>query len=585
MARGTLSHLQLQRKQVSLLLTTIAILLWSQSILGARLEIGYLGLICGLPLTFFVALALLSTASAILWGSKGNHARLLFFQLLVFISAIWLTPFVTGGSPPFADHVYRNLGMIEYITRLGHFNSSVLFYQNWPGVFIISAIGALAGPVELENWIGVFPLFMELLYFLPLYLFLKNTLGKRQDNYLWAGAWLFYLANWIGQDYLGPPAMALLLLLSLLAIITTSSTWQKNTEALMLLGLIALVFSSLVLTHLLTSLAALCILGAVLLIKRRKILAAILALCLLLVFAWDVVGANDFIVGHFLPTRESPPPAEATAPVTRPPSSDISITEPESYTFNPEVVTEREVTGHFTGSKSHIAVAIARLSFSAVFALIGLIGVILAFVRREKRRTAILVTAIALAPLVLLPLSVNYEGEFAQRLYLYALAPMAYLAVQILEVKKWAVTLAFCLLLVLGAPLHVAAHYGNEAMDYISPGQVSGMHFFSDKTRQGYTTGRTIGKMENAERYQEIAFEQLSLEDDALVLDGQFDQTRPHYAAITRQDREYHRFFWGTPEFIDDIKLKLSQAVNYNCVYTSADLKLYLSENIRTTKN
>ena len=56
-----------RREQISLLLTAVAILLWTHSILCARLEIGYFGLIHGLPVTFFVALALLTVASAILY--------------------------------------------------------------------------------------------------------------------------------------------------------------------------------------------------------------------------------------------------------------------------------------------------------------------------------------------------------------------------------------------------------------------------------------------------------------------------------------------------------------------------------------
>ena len=56
-----------RRRQISISLTIIAVLLWTYSILYADLEIGYLGLIHGLPVTFFVAIALLTVASAILW--------------------------------------------------------------------------------------------------------------------------------------------------------------------------------------------------------------------------------------------------------------------------------------------------------------------------------------------------------------------------------------------------------------------------------------------------------------------------------------------------------------------------------------
>jgi hypothetical protein len=55
-----------RRRQISILLTIIALLLWSHSIIYAKFEIGHWGLISGLPVTFFVILAFLTVASAIL---------------------------------------------------------------------------------------------------------------------------------------------------------------------------------------------------------------------------------------------------------------------------------------------------------------------------------------------------------------------------------------------------------------------------------------------------------------------------------------------------------------------------------------
>ena len=130
-----------RRGQISLLLTVIAILLWAHSILFAELEIGYLGLIHGLPITFFIALTLLLVASAILWTAKENHGKLLCWQLLLLISALWLIPLVTNGSIPFTGHAYRNLGMTDYVVSHGHFDASKIPYQSWPGAFILSAIG------------------------------------------------------------------------------------------------------------------------------------------------------------------------------------------------------------------------------------------------------------------------------------------------------------------------------------------------------------------------------------------------------------------------------------------------------------
>jgi len=81
---------------VSVLLTAIALILWSHSILYARFEIGHFGLISGLPVSFFLALAVLITASGILWASKQSHGKLLALQTVIMVCALWLIPIITA---------------------------------------------------------------------------------------------------------------------------------------------------------------------------------------------------------------------------------------------------------------------------------------------------------------------------------------------------------------------------------------------------------------------------------------------------------------------------------------------------------
>ena len=600
MAERSLQLLSGRRERISVSLTAVATVLWAHSILYAKFEIGHLGLIHGLPVTFFIALAFLTVASAILWLSPQKHGKLLCLQLLIFISALWLVPLITGGSPPFTDHAYRNLGMIDYVVRQNHFDPTQLFYQSWPGSFIVSAVVVKIGAVNLEPWLNVFPFFTQLFCLFPLYLFLRNTLGEARSNYCWAGIWLFFLANWSAQGYLGPPAIALFLLLTLLALITSASIRKDDFEASVLLCLVVLVFITLAVTHLLTALAALCILGALYLVTRKKRMALVVGICLLFVVGWDLSGAQGYILKRALPgamstVSETPgevtqPPGEVTQPpgeVTQPhpvgatldPRIDGPLNPKGGITFSPGVIAEREITGHYGGSESHVAVTITRLPFSAIFALLGLLGVISTYLFKRNFSTATPVLVIALAPLLLLPLSTHYAGEFAQRLYLFALAPMAFFAVSLFDVRRRTAASIFCLLLIIGTPLHVIAHYGNEAMDYFSPGHVAGLHFFHDNTSRGYVTGGYLGRMENAEKYQFLDYNQFVSQDGGLLTEEESGHDLPHYIALSRHDLEYYRFYLGVPDFFEDIVLVVNQSVEYNLVYCTMDIKIYTSEN------
>lgn len=530
-------------------------------ILYARLDIGYYGLIHGLPVTFFIALALLTVASVILWFAPERHNKLLCLQLLILIGALWLIPLITGGSPPFTDHAYRNLGVIDYIIRNGHFNAAVSEYQSWPGAFFISAMVTELSAIDLELLLNIFPFIMQVLCLFPLYLFLKNALGEAHSNYCWAGAWVFYLANWVGSLYFSPQAMAFFLLLTLLALLTSVSSLRikSSFRNYILLGMIVLIFAALAITHLLTALSALCILGVFSLVKRSKSMVMVTGISGLLIMLWGLTGAGIWV--------------------------NILLSRQEYITTSVGVIGSREIFEHMRGSASHAAVALSRLPFSAIFALLGFSGAIVAFLVRRKFSTNFPILVMAVAPLMLLPLSVNYAGEFTTRLYLFALAPMAYFTVKLIEIRKRALTVILCLLLAIAPIWHVIAHYGNEAIDYLSPARLAGLYFIHDNINESYLTGSwPVGQIKNVEQYQGVGFEQLYPEGNLLTIRGDIEQDLPHHVSISQQDREFYSFFEGNPEFMEKIETGLGTAVNYYLTYDNADLKLFSNESIDITE-
>ena len=237
-------------------------------------------------------------------------------------------------------------------------------------------------------------------------------------------------------------------------------------------------------THLLTSLAALGIIAALCLARLDKRLALAVGACLIILMVWNLTGAGGFVqkrlptseqttlIGPTLPPGEAPPssetpPAEEPPPKEEPPRRGMII-------LDPEVLVEREITGHLSGSESHIDVAKVRILFAGIFVLIGLAGVISALVMRKNLKTTITLLAITIAPLVLVVLSGHYAREILTRLYLFALPGMAYFGAVLLDTKRSAVTTILCLLLIMAIPLHVIASYGNQELDYFSPGHLPG---------------------------------------------------------------------------------------------------------------
>jgi hypothetical protein len=180
---------------------------------------------------------------------------------------------------------------------------------------------------------------------------------------------------------------------------------------------------------------------------------------------------------------------------------------------------------------------------------------------------------------VLVTLSGHYDREILTRLYLFALPGMAYFGASLLNIKKGAVAVILCLLLIIAIPLHVITQYGNQELDYFSPAQLSGMHFFYNETSRGLATGDwTLGKMKNIEQYHYTTLERLEWENGRLVLEEGMEQYLPYYIGISRQNRAWYEWFQGNTQFIDEIEKSLNNAVNCDFIYNNPDLKLYISE-------
>ena len=572
---------------MSLLLTAIALLLWSHSIVSARFEIGYFGLIHGLPVSFFLALAVLTTASGVLWASKQNHGRLLGVQMVILVCALWLVPQITGGSPPFDDHAYRNLRLIDHIVREGHFSAQEFSYLSWPGAFIWMASLAKVFGVDPETMLHIFPLLMQLLMLLPLYTFLKNTLGSSRSNYCWLGAWLFYLASWTSRQYLGSaPGIALFLLLTFLALVTTPVLWEKSRRSLPWLGLTVAVFIGLTMTHLLTSLAALCILGALTVVKKSKVMIPVTALCLVLVVSWNLTGMErQTILGAFssdvitsVEGMQAPDIQAMNLPggaLSIPGKAPIVVG--RSLVFSPDVFIKSQITGHIAGSGSHSAVSQTRLWFSIVFAVIGLAGAIRAILTRRDRTMTVFVLALTLAPLVLV--IIPYGGRSIDHLYVFSLAPMAYFGVRLVDFRKRGAVFAFCLLLVIALPFHLISHYGNQAYDYFPTSLVRGLDFSYQSTpaTPGSTPTYPWATLEPVKE-PFVGLSLLEWQDHVVVPSGGFKDNSPRWLYLHRRHQAYYSFLLGEPYFLEVVEAALGDTTNCQLTYHNPDFKLYRLE-------
>ncbi len=530
--------------QVSTLLTAVALALWAYSLAPIRLEIGHLGLISSFPVVFFVALGILTLAAVLLWTSPDKHHKLLFLQLMVLIAAVWLIPMLIGTRPYFHD-AQRNLLLIDgIIAQGGLFDTG---YLDWPGAFLLFSMLGKLESVSFDSVMNISSFIMLLLYLPLLYVFLRNVLGESRGNLCWAGLWVFSLASWVPEGYFSPQGVAYLLLLTVLALLTSAGFWQAGRRWLPLTAAVVVAGAALAVTHLLTTALVIGTLAVVSVAKKSlRAVPAIVAVAALAVL-WNA-GVTDSAKTEI---------AEASLFTL-----DASATDVGMLSLDIASMVERQVLERVTGSQSHVDVARLRVAFSAVVAGLAVAGVAYLLMKR-KWRTAILLIAIAVVPFLMLPISGrHYVETYATRMYFFVVPAMACAAVLPLKGRKRLVVPIFWAIWAAAIPLTMIAQYGNQVIDRWSPGYRAGVSY--------------VAQMRAVPEYYPVAWHwRLALDGDRVVLDNGRVMTGS-YVPISEHDDLIYSFKYDRPEFVDRVWGWLRSSGAYEHIYANPEFGLYL---------
>lgn len=539
-------------RRLSIFLTIVALMLYSYSLINAKLEIGYLGAIQGLPLSLFVSLSLLTIASAILWISPQTHSKLLSLQLIVLLIALYVTPLVlwgAGSSQANASGIYGRIGWADYINTYAHINSSIIWTQAWPAESLLnSAIMQVCG-INDANVIITLHIFIWLFLSTGLiFCFLYNILGKEKVNYAFAGTWLFCLASPF-LSYLQASQIGFLLLLAVLVLVSSSQTKSGTKFSTALIISLCIIFAALPVAHLLTSLVGLgLILGLLITTRKVGVWARFWLLLFVVIASWSI-----YITGNFLAVN-------LRSFVHGAFRFDIAFS---------EGVTQRVVVG----DSSHQAIVILRLVTVGVFLAIAVCGAIVGWVQKEDINGDKFVFAVFLCMCAVpVMVSASYQTELVQRLYIYALPAIVYFGFKLLTHKVTAVVLI--LLLILALPLHYVYDLGNAKADFLTPSDVTAANFFNVSTNGGVVAGsqvtNPIGSVTNEENYKLITFDQLEWYNNTLLEDPGYC-----YIYLRSNDASIYNFLYNNSMAIISTQAHLDTSNSFDLFYTNGTLSIF----------
>ena len=437
-------------------------------------RMGGLGLISVLPTTTLVGAGLLVTVFASLLWLGREHRTLLMVALLATVVSLHALPAVIETEPRFAT-AWQHLGFIDYIDRTGSAVPDLDARWSWPGFFAGAAFVAKAcGVSDLTEVIRWWPMTMQLLYLVPLFLLVRHMRAGWRAK--WTGIWIFVLSGWVGQDYFSPQGFTYLLYLVFVAILLVwfrapRVLWTKarpgeleveptdrRQRAVLLLVLIAL-FMATVPAHQLTPFVMLGVLAVLVLVGRSE-LRGLPILFAVMVSVWIGFLAEPYWSGHF----------EELFGGVGGVGGNVSSS----------------VSGRIgEGSSNHKLVLYSRVALAGGVMALACWGW---WRRRDHKYRERSLLVLTFVPFLGFGMQ-SYGGEMALRVFMFALPGASLLAglalfprtgVTAKERDKDRVSLAPLAALMAGLVLmggFLVARWGNEPFERIRPGEVAAMEY------------------------------------------------------------------------------------------------------------
>jgi hypothetical protein len=206
-----------------------AMAVWIASLRSLDLHhITDLGIVPALPAGSFIALAGVTAGFAVALRDPRPSTPLVLLHLVAVVVMLHGATALTESEPAF-NVVWRHAGVTDYVLATGRVDPNIDAYFNWPGFFFLTGLATRAAGLDsalgLSAWA---PVMFELAYLPALVVIARTFTADRR--LAWVAVWIFYVSNWVGQDYLAPQAMAYALYLAVVAIVLTCFTRTAAPE-------------------------------------------------------------------------------------------------------------------------------------------------------------------------------------------------------------------------------------------------------------------------------------------------------------------------------------------------------------------
>lgn len=193
-------------------------LIWFAAVSGAdSADFTDVGLVSALPFLAWVSVVSMVVGLAISLFAPATSRAILAVETALLILVIYGTPVLIEDGPRL-NAAWRHMGIVEHIRAFGTVDSTIDAYFNWPGFFVLGAF--LFDVAGIDSIVGIVewsPVLINLACMGPLLILMRTV--THDVRLIWMAIWIYYMTNWVGQDYFSPQSFAYLLWLTLTAVL------------------------------------------------------------------------------------------------------------------------------------------------------------------------------------------------------------------------------------------------------------------------------------------------------------------------------------------------------------------------------
>ncbi|MFJ7338849.1 glycosyltransferase [Streptomyces sp. NPDC101110] len=465
----------------------VALALWAYAVRHTDVSrLDDYGLLSALHPAFWAGLAVLTTG---FWFTVRDPRRpgawpaAYVLGLLVMERA---TQAVLYPTPLYA-WAWKHEAVIDHLLTAGGLQTAdqvgdMAVYDQWPGFFAAqAALQRLLGVDSAAMFMAWWPLVSSLMLLLPLLLIYRTFTEDRR--LIWTAVWLFYVANWVGQDYFSPQSVAYALHVGVLAVVLRrfgrSAVRRGQPRQAVWTVVLTVMVVAIVISHQLTpGMLVVCLLALCLGRRYRDWVPVVTTVVIFL--AWCLTAALPFL--------------SAAMPDMIRSIGDVGANVETGYGATP------------TGTGAVATSWAARLLSGSVL-LLAAVGVWRQRVLRHRARPLLLIAA---APLPMFAAS-SYGSEMIFRVLLFMLPGAAFFAAAALlpevrtlaadaaaqeagrrqpadpaERRRWGIGTWVPLAALLGTTLaFVPAYSGKDRINYFPPQEVALVRQLFDQAPDG----------------------------------------------------------------------------------------------------